>query len=95
MTLIDTKLNLHLLYQIQPMYDEYGEFRGRVLINQREWQVHYFDALNMKLSSDNDKFHDTVEQFVDNPDSIIDLIVYRANRARYVCDHETVAGGHS
>jgi hypothetical protein len=31
-----------------PMYDEYGEFRGRVLINQREWQVHYFDALAMK-----------------------------------------------
>jgi hypothetical protein len=22
-----------------PMYDEYGEFRGRVLINQREWQI--------------------------------------------------------
>jgi hypothetical protein len=27
-----------------PMYDEYGEFRGRVLINQHEWQVHYFNA---------------------------------------------------
>jgi hypothetical protein len=34
-----------------PMYDEYGEFRGRVLINQREWQVHYFDALNTKPRS--------------------------------------------
>jgi hypothetical protein len=29
-----------------PMYDEYGEFRGRDLINQCEWQVHYFDALH-------------------------------------------------
>jgi hypothetical protein len=31
-----------------PMYDEYGEFCGRVLINQHEWQVHYFDALDTK-----------------------------------------------
>jgi hypothetical protein len=44
-----------------PMYDEYGEFRGRVLINQREWQVHYFDALDTKPSSDNDKFHDALD----------------------------------
>jgi hypothetical protein len=72
------------------MYDEYGEFRGRVLINQREWQVHYFDALNTKPSSDNDEFHDALEQFADNPDSVINLIVYRANCAHYVCDHETV-----
>jgi hypothetical protein len=72
------------------MYDEYGEFRGRVLINQREWQVHYFDALDTKLCSDNDEFHDTLEQFADNPDSVIDLVAYCANHARYVCDHETV-----
>jgi hypothetical protein len=71
------------------MYDEYGEFHGRVLINQREWQVHYFNALDTKSSSDTDEFHDALEQFVDNPDSVIDL-VYRANRAHYVCDHETV-----
>jgi hypothetical protein len=56
------------------MYDEYGEFRGRVLINQREWQVHYFDALDMKPSSDNDEFHDALEQFADDPDSVIDLV---------------------
>jgi hypothetical protein len=73
-----------------PMYDEYGDFRGRVLINQREWQFHYFDALDTKLSSDNDEFHDTLEQFADDPDSVIDLVVYCANCARYVCDHETV-----
>jgi hypothetical protein len=73
-----------------PMYDEYGEFRGRVLINQREWQVHYFDALDTKPSSGNDEFHDALEQFADDPDSFIDLIVYRANRARYICDHDTV-----
>jgi hypothetical protein len=73
-----------------PMYDEYGKFRGHVLINQHEWQVHYFDALNMKPSPDNDEFHDALEQFADDPDSIINLVVYRANRARYVCDHETV-----
>jgi hypothetical protein len=73
-----------------PMYDEYGEFRGCVLINQREWQVHYFDALDTKPSSDNDEFHDALEQFVDDPDRVIDLLVYRANRACYVCDHETV-----
>jgi hypothetical protein len=72
------------------MYDEYGEFRGRVLINQQEWQVHYFDALDTKPSSDNDKFHDALEQLADNPDSVIDLVVYLANRAHYVCDHETV-----
>jgi hypothetical protein len=72
------------------MYDEYGEFRGRVLINQREWQVHYFDALNTKPSSDNNKFHDTLEQFADDPDSVIDLVIYRANCAHYVCDHDTV-----
>jgi hypothetical protein len=47
------------------MYDEYGDFRGRVLINQHEWQVHYFDALDTKPSPDNDKFHDALEQFVD------------------------------
>jgi hypothetical protein len=73
-----------------PMYDEYGEFRGRVLINQRKWQFHYFDALDTKPSSDNDEFHDALEQFADNPDSVINLVVYRANRARYICDHETV-----
>jgi hypothetical protein len=72
------------------MYDEYGEFRGRVLINQHEWQVHYFDALDTKPGPDNDKFHDALEQFADNPDSVIDLIVYRANHAHYICDHETV-----
>jgi hypothetical protein len=73
-----------------PMYDEYGEFRGHVLINQHEWQVHYFDALDTKLSSGNDEFHDALEQFVDDPDSIINLVVYRANRAHYICNHETV-----
>jgi hypothetical protein len=57
------------------MYDEYGEFRGCVLINQCKWQVHYFDALNTKLSSDNDEFHNALEQFADDPDSII-LIVH-------------------
>jgi hypothetical protein len=72
------------------MYDEYGEFCGRVLINQREWQIHYFDALNTKPSSDNDKFHDTLEQFVDDPDSVINLVVYHTNCAHYVCNHETV-----
>jgi hypothetical protein len=44
----------------------------------------------MKPSSDNDEFHDALEQFSDNPDSVIDLVVYRANRAHYVCNHETV-----
>jgi hypothetical protein len=73
-----------------PMYDEYGEFRGHVLINQHQWQVHYFDALNMKPGPDNDKFHDASEQFADDPDSVIDLVIYHANRAHYVCDHETV-----
>jgi hypothetical protein len=73
-----------------PMYDEYGEFCGRVLINQLEWQVHYFDALDMKPGPDNDEFHDAPEQFADNPDSIIDLVIYCANRACYICDHKTV-----
>jgi hypothetical protein len=27
---------------------------------------------------------------VDDPDSVIDLVIYRANRAHYVCNHETV-----
>ena len=58
--------------------------------NQHEWQVRYFDALDTKPSSDNDEFHDALEQFADDPDSVIDLVVYRANRAHYVCDHETV-----
>jgi hypothetical protein len=35
------------------MYDEYGEFRGCVLINQHEWQVHYFDALDTKITMTN------------------------------------------
>jgi hypothetical protein len=56
-----------------PMYDEYGEFRGHVLINQCEWQVHYFDALDTKPSSDNDNFHNALEQFADDPDSVINL----------------------
>jgi hypothetical protein len=73
-----------------PMYDEYGEFRGCVLINQHEWQVHYFDALNTKPGPDNDEFHEALEQFVDDPDSVINLVVYHANRACYICDHETV-----
>jgi hypothetical protein len=72
------------------MYDEYGEFRGRVLINQHEWQVHYFDALDMKTCPDNDEFHDALEQFADDPDSIINLVIYCANCAHYVCNHETV-----
>jgi hypothetical protein len=73
-----------------PMYDDYGEFRGHVLINQREWQVHYFDALDTKPSSGNDEFHDALEQFVDDPDSIIDLVIYHANHVHYICNHETV-----
>jgi hypothetical protein len=73
-----------------PMYDEYGEFRGHVLINQHKWQVHYFDALDMKPSSDNYEFHDALEQLADDPDSVINLVVYHANHACYVCDHETV-----
>ena len=58
-----------------PMYDEYGEFRGRVLINQHEWQVHYFDTLDAKPDPDNEEFHDALEQFHDDPDSVIDLVV--------------------
>jgi hypothetical protein len=73
-----------------PMYDVYGEFCGHVLFNQREWQVHYFNALDTKLSSDNDEFHDALEKFADDPDSVINLVVFRANRAHYICDHETV-----
>jgi hypothetical protein len=57
-----------------PMYDEYGEFRGCVLTNQHEWQVHYFNTLDMKPGPDNDEFHDALEQFADNPDSVIDLV---------------------
>jgi hypothetical protein len=72
------------------MYDEYGEFRGHVLINQHEWQVHYIDTLDTKPGPDNNEFHDALEQFADDPDSVINLVVYRANHARYVCDHETV-----
>jgi hypothetical protein len=70
-----------------PMYHEYGEFHGCVLINQREWQVHYFNALDTKPSSDNDKFHDAMEQFADDPDSVINLVIYHANCANYVCNH--------
>jgi hypothetical protein len=56
-----------------------------------ELQVHYFDALDTKTGPDNnDEFHDALEQFADNPDSLIDLVVYHANHARYVCNHETV-----
>jgi hypothetical protein len=55
------------------MYDEYGEFRGRVLINQHEWQVHYFDALDTKPGPGNNEFHDALEQFADDPDSVINL----------------------
>jgi hypothetical protein len=73
-----------------PMYDEYGEFRGRVLINQHKWQVNYFDALDTKTGPDNNEFHDALEQFADDPDSIINLVIYHANCAHYVCDHETV-----
>jgi hypothetical protein len=43
-----------------------------------------------KPSSDNNEFHDALEQFADDPDSVIDLVIYRANRARYICNHETV-----
>jgi hypothetical protein len=73
-----------------PMYDEYGEFRGCVLINQNKRQVHYFDTLDMKPGPDNNEFHDALEQFADDSDSIVDLVIYRANRVHYVCDHETV-----
>jgi hypothetical protein len=55
-----------------------------------KWQIHYFDALDTKPSSDNDEFHDALEQFADDPDSIIDLIVYHANHSCYICNHETV-----
>jgi hypothetical protein len=61
-----------------------------VVINQREWQVHYFDALDTKPSTGNDEFHNALAQFAHDPDSVINLIVYRANRARYICNHDTV-----
>jgi hypothetical protein len=47
-------------------------------------------VLNTKPSSDNNEFHNALEQFADEPDSIIDLIIYCANHAHYVCDHDTV-----
>jgi hypothetical protein len=58
-----------------PMYDEHGEFRWHVLVNQREWQVHYFNALDMKPSSDNDEFHNALEQFAETLSSTV-LIVH-------------------
>ena len=60
------------------------------VINQCELQINYFDALDTKPSSDNNEFHDALEQFAEDQDSVIDLIIYRANCARYVYDHETV-----
>jgi hypothetical protein len=48
------------------------------------------NALDTKPSSDNDEFHDALEQFADDPGSIINLVVYRADRARYVCNRETM-----
>jgi hypothetical protein len=53
------------------------EARAFIASAQQFPQVHYFDALNTKPSSDNDEFHDALEQFADDPDSVIDLIVYR------------------
>jgi hypothetical protein len=53
------------------MYDDYGDFRGHVLINQHKWQVHYFNALDTKPGPDNDEFHDALEQFADDPDSVM------------------------
>jgi hypothetical protein len=43
-----------------------------------------------KPSSDNNEFHGALEQFADDPDSVINLVIYHANCAHYVCDHETV-----
>jgi hypothetical protein len=57
------------------MDDEYGEFRWHVLVNQREWQVHYFGAFDTKPSSDNDEFHDALEQFAETLSSTV-LIVH-------------------
>jgi hypothetical protein len=34
--------------------------------------------------------HSTRDQFVDDPDAIIDLVIYHANHPHYVCNHETV-----
>jgi hypothetical protein len=50
----------------------------------------FFDALDMKLGPDNDEFHDALEQFADYPDSVINHVIHHANRAHYICDHETV-----
>jgi hypothetical protein len=69
-----------------PMYDEYGEFRGRVLINQHKWQVHSTRSRVLIMTN----FMTPWSNFADDPDSVIDLVVYHANRARYICDHETV-----
>lgn len=76
MTLIGANLNPSPPLP-DPMHDEHGEFRGRVLINQHEWQVHCFDALDKKTGRDDDRFRDALEQFEDDPDSVIDLVVCR------------------
>jgi hypothetical protein len=34
--------------------------------------------------------HSTREQFADDPNTIIDLVIYHANHPHYVCNHETV-----
>jgi hypothetical protein len=80
MTLIGTKLNLHVLYLIQCMMSMASSVDVFLSTN----------VLDTKLISDNDKFHDALKQFADDPDSVINLVVYHANRAHYVCDHETV-----
>jgi hypothetical protein len=89
MTLTDTKLNPHLLYLIQCMMSM-GSSVDVFLSTNMIGKVHYFSALDTKPGPDNDEFHDALEQFADNPDSVINLVIYCANRARYICDHETV-----
>jgi hypothetical protein len=90
MTLIGMKLNLHLLYLIQCMMSMGSSVDMFLSTNANGRFITSMHCLDTKPSSDNDEFHDLLEQFADNPDSIIDLVVYRANCVHYVCNHETV-----
>jgi hypothetical protein len=89
MTLIGMKLNLYLLYPIQCMMSMGSSVDVFLFTNASgKFTTSMHSTPSRVLITTN--FTTPWSNFADDPDSVIDLVVYHANRARYVCDHETV-----
>jgi hypothetical protein len=73
-----------------PMYDEHGNSVDVFLSTNANGRFITLMHLTRSRLLVTTNFTMPWSNYADDPDSVINLVVYRANRARYICDHDTV-----